>query len=50
MRALLEVGDRADWETAMKFFAPDAVWVAIDFGEYKGTAIRDFLGGLVRTL
>ncbi len=29
-RALLDAGDRADWDTAMEFFAPDAVWVGVD--------------------
>ncbi len=42
VRTLLEVGDRADWDLAMEFFAPDAVWVTIDFGAHTGTAIRDF--------
>jgi hypothetical protein len=42
-RALLDAGNRGDWDTAMGFFAPDAVWVAVDALEtFEGTAIRDF--------
>jgi hypothetical protein len=43
VRALLEIGDRGEWDEAMTFFSPDAVWVAIDALEaFEGPAIRDF--------
>jgi hypothetical protein len=43
VRVLLDVGDRAEWEEAIAFFAPDAVWVLADrLEEVEGAAIRDF--------
>lgn len=43
VRVLLDLGDRGDWGAAMEFFAPNAVWVAIDALEtFRGQAIRDF--------
>jgi ketosteroid isomerase-like protein len=45
VRLLLELGHRADWDAAMAFFAPDAVWTSVGFGfeDAEGaTAIRDF--------
>jgi ketosteroid isomerase-like protein len=43
VRTLLELGGRGDWDTAMEYFAPRAVWVAVDGLEtFEGDAIRDF--------
>lgn len=43
VRVLLDAGDRQDWDAAMEFFAPTAVWVAIDTLEtFTEQAIRDF--------
>lgn len=43
VRELLEIGDRGEWDEAMTFFAPGAVWMAIDDLEaFEGPAIRDF--------
>ena len=43
VRVLLDLGDRGDWDAAIEFFAPHAVWVAIDALEtFRGQAILDF--------
>ncbi|HTY95530.1 MAG TPA: nuclear transport factor 2 family protein [Solirubrobacteraceae bacterium] len=42
-RELLETGHRGEWDRAMEFFSPRAVWVAIDAIEaFEGPAMRDF--------
>ena len=43
VRALLELGDGAEWEKAMEFFAADAVWATVGgLEDHEGSAIRDF--------
>ena len=45
VRLLLDLGHRADWDAAMAFFAPDAVWTSVGFGfedVHGAAAIRDF--------
>jgi ketosteroid isomerase-like protein len=43
VRLLVDAGSRGDWDEAMEFFAPDAVFLGGLGGRFEGPAIRDFL-------